>query len=145
MAGGVIAANVIGAIGAFFKGLFGLRQSQSDVVIEALKVIKDVNTSDAQKALAAAQAIQADASSESPFTRMWRPIALFYFLFLLTLWIFGYTPAALLQNEMPPIIGRIFDIIETVILAGYGRGTLDRILRNMMVGRLLNTFISKQI
>lgn len=132
-------------IGSFFSGIFGAKSKQAEVLQTALEVLKDVNASDAQKAMAAAQAIAADARSESVLTRVWRPMVMFIYLGFIISWWFGYAPTNILVDEMPPILEKLFDITEIVILAGYPARTLEKITRELNIGKVLKVFIEKNL
>lgn len=140
-----IIGGAFGLIGNIFKGIFSFKTAQADIVAKSLQLLSDVNASDADKANAAAIVMSADARSESLITRVWRPITVFIFLGLLVSFWFGYAPHNMLIDKMPPVLDRIFDIIESVVLAGQGGRTLEKIVREMSLGMLLRKFVEKKI
>ena len=139
-----IVGVILGGLGTAVKAFFGFRQAQANVVQSALDVLGDVNRSDADRAHAAALAIAADARSESWITRVWRPLTMFLFLVLVVSYWFGFYPPNML-GPMPPIIARIFDIVEIVVLAGYPARTLEKIAREMNIGMVLKKLIEKTL
>lgn len=137
--------SVIGVIGNGIKGIFSLKNEQANLVKESIKLIDSIQDQEAKAKVAAMTALVAESQSESFLTRVWRPLAFLGFLGLLFMYFFGYAPANALGPELPPIIDRIFNILEIVLLAGYPARTIDKIARQISFGKIIQTFIDKKI
>ncbi len=127
------------------KGIFGLKKEQSELAKKAVDLIGSIQSDDSKAKLAAMAAILEESKSDSALTRMWRPMAFIGFLGLLYLYFFGYAPTNLLSDTLPPLVERIFSLLEIVLLAGYPARTLEKMTREIQLGRLLRTFIEKKL
>ena len=136
---------VVNLIGTGIKGIFGLKKEQSDLLGKSLELIGSIQSDEAKAHVAAMAAIVAEARSESFLTRIWRPMAFIGFLVMLFLYFFGYAPENILGDTLPPLVDRIFGILEIVLLAGYPARTIDKMTREIQLGSLLRTFITKKI
>lgn len=139
---------ILGVIGQAVSGFFGFKGQQADTVKTALQVLGDTNTSNAQREQAVATIIAGEAASDSPITRVWRPLAMLVFLVDLhiMLWalITGNFPKELMAT-LPPIMERVFDLI-TIGIGGYiGGRTLEKIISQINIGGVLKQFISKKL
>lgn len=135
---------IIGTVGSLISGFFGIKKSQADIIQSGVDLVKDVQSSEAAAKVAAMQAVAAEARSESWITRTWRPIASAAFCGLLIAYFFGYAPSNLMADTMPPYISRLFDIVEVIILAGYPSRTVDKVVREIQLGKILKTIAEKK-
>ena len=140
-----ILSAIGGAASALISGVFGLKQSQSEVVKSSLDLMGSIQSDEAKAQVAAMTALVAESQSESWLTRTWRPLAFTGFLVMLFLFFFGMAPTALLGDHLPPLVERIFSLLEVVLLAGYPARTLEKITREINLGILLKTFIEKKM
>lgn len=132
---------IIGTIGSIVKGIFGLKEEQAKTVSEAIKVVSDTNSSNSQREQAIASIITAEANSESWITRSWRPLAMVSFLVLIYLYFFGIVP----ENVDKHVIDRLFDLI-TIGISGYiPARTIEKIVSQIRIGKILQTFIEKKL
>lgn len=139
-----ILSVIVGGLGSFFKGLFGLKESQANIIAQAMKVAGDVNSSEAQREVAQAQILVAELQSESWLARNWRPMFMVTCIIIVISYWFGYVPPHLLQ-EMPPMIAEIFSLIK-IGLGGYiGARSVEKIFNTLNLGKVLKTFIEKKI
>lgn len=131
-------------LGSVVSGIFGLRKEQSGMIQNGLKVLNDVNSSAAQREAAVAQIISAEATSGYWLAAVWRPLAMVIFLgFLISFW-FGYTPPNMM-GPMPPMIAELFGLIK-LGLGGYiGARTVEKVMQQVNLGRILRRFIERNI
>lgn len=122
-----------------------MKQQQGQTVSDALKIIGDVTTSQGQREAAVASIISAEATSDSWLTRTWRPLTMICFVVILLSFFLGYTPANLLSNTIPPLIGRIFDIVEIGLMGYIPARSLEKIVSSINVGSVLKAYISKKL
>lgn len=135
---------LLGGIGTFFKGLFGMKSKQADVITTALKTLGETHASEAQKEVAQAQVLASIYQSDSWLAKNWRPLLMLTFAGMLISSWFGYIPPFLLK-EMPPILGEIFGLIK-IGLGGYiGARSLEKIVGSMNLGTTIKKFIEKKI
>lgn len=139
-----IITGAIGAIGSAIGGFFNFKSGQADAVQEAIKVVGDVTTSNSQREAAIATIIASEASSGYALAAMWRPIAMMVFLGIIVSFWFGYSPPGI-EKEMGPMMSRIFDLM-TIGIGGYiPARTIEKIMKNIQVGKILQTFIEKKL
>lgn len=138
-------APAIGLAGKIMGGIFGLKQKQGDLVQGAIKLAGEIQNDEAKAKVAAFQMAIAESQSESWLTRTYRPLIPTVYLMFFLSFAFGYTPEALLVGEMPPIIAGMFDILNTVVLVGYPSRTLDKIVKQVNLGKMIQSFINKKI
>ena len=136
---------IIGGIGSVIGSIFGFKGKQAEIVKSSVDLIGTIQSDEAKAQVAVMTAIVAEAQSESWLTRMWRPMAFMGFLLLIFAYFFGYAPSNVLADSLPPIVERIFSLLEVVLLAGYPSRTLEKMTRQIQLGRLLRTFIEKKI
>ena len=137
-------ASAINLISRAVKGVFGLKGKQADLVQEAIKVVNDVNASEARKEIAQAQILAAEMRSDSWLARTWRPLFMLVCMAIVVSFWFGYVPPHI-TKEMPPIIAELFSLIK-IGLGGYiGARSVEKIFKEINLGKLLKTFIDKKL
>lgn len=141
-------ASLIGAVGSGISSFFGFKKEQGEAVQQAIKVVGDVNASEATREQAIATIIAAEAQSSSPLTRIVRPLV--FLVLTIDLHILIYTlvtgtfPDVLMQ-EMPPIVDKLLDIV-TMCLGGYiGARSLEKIVDKIGIASVLKSYISKKL
>jgi hypothetical protein len=127
------------------SSVIGLKKTQAGIASDTLKLIEQVQSDEAKAKVAAMAALSAETRSESWLTRTWRPLAFIGFLIMLFAFFFGWAPSNLLKDSLPPLIERIFSIIEIVLLAGYPSRTVEKLVREISLGQILRTIIEKKI
>lgn len=140
-----ILSTVFGFLGKAVGGIFNLKQQQGDLIAKSIDLINTIQDSEAKAKVAAMTALVAESQSEGWLTRSWRPLAFVGFTGLLFAYFFGYAPSAVLGNDLPPIVSRIFDLIETVLLAGYPARTVEKVMKSFMLNKALMAFVEKKI
>ncbi|HMH09560.1 MAG TPA: hypothetical protein VK553_02540 [Candidatus Nitrosopolaris rasttigaisensis] len=131
-------------MGSFFKGLFGFKQAQADVVKSSLGVLTDAITSDGQKTTAIAAIIAAEAQSGYWLAACWRPLLMLEFATIIAMFWFGYVPPHF-NDPMSPMMARIFDIIELGIGGYIPSRTLEKIVSQFNVAAIVKSLIDKKI
>ena len=136
--------SLLGLIGTGVSSFFGFKQHQAEAVNTALKVVGDVNTSNSQREAAIATIISAEASSGYWLSAVWRPLTMMVFLALIVSFWFGFVPPAF-NEPMGPMMDRIFDIL-TIGISGYiPARSIEKIVQNINVGKVLKAFIDKKL
>lgn len=135
-------AAAIAGVSSFFGGLFGFKGKQADTIQSALSVVSDVTASNSQREHAIAQIIAGEAASESWLTRMWRPLTMIIFVGIVVAFWFGYVPPNL-NEPLSPTLDRIFGLIEIGLMGYIPARTIDKIVTQMNLSKILRTFIEK--
>lgn len=135
--------GALGLIGNLVSGFFGLKQAQGQAVQGAIGLVDGINTSEAQDRVALANIIATEAASGSVFTNSWRPLTMYIFLGIVVSAWWGYVPPAFNQ-PMTPMLAEIFGIIK-LGLGGYmGARTVEKIVGQINISRVLNRWIEKK-
>lgn len=129
--------GIFGFLGSIVTGLFGIGQAKAELAARTIELVGSIQSEEARAKVAAMAALTAESQSESWITRTWRPLACLAFLFMLFAYFFGIAPSAIFVEKLPPVVDRIFNILEIVILAGYPARTVDKIVREMNLGRIV--------
>lgn len=137
-------AAAITGIASVIGGLFGFKGKQADTIQSALKVVSDVTASNSQREQAIAQIIAGEASSESWLTRMWRPLTMVMFVGIVVSFWFGIAPPNI-DAPLSPTLERIFRIIEIGLMGYIPARTIDKIVTQVNLTKILKTFIEKKI
>lgn len=138
-------AAIFGVLGSVVSGFFGMKQQQGIVVQEAIKGVGAIANVDAERATATATVISAEAASGYWLAACWRPLMMVSFLGIIISYWFGYVPPNLLVEKMPPMIDRLFDLME-IGLGGYiGGRTLEKIFSNLGLGSALKNYVAKKL
>lgn len=141
MAGGAIAASIVGLASKLFGGLFGLRKEQATTIQEALKQMDGVNDSDKAQMAAASASIIALYSKGGILERTWRPTFMWVCMILIVARWFGYVPAGLDAAEVENIY-----LFMHIGLIGYlPMRSLDKWMIGFQIGGLLKEFIRKRL
>jgi hypothetical protein len=131
-----IISSLFGFLGQGVKGFFGVKQEQAQIIQQAVKVLGEVNTSDAQKVTAIASMWAADATSTSWLTRMWRPILILGIFGMVVSWWFGYAPPNL-EKPMPIALRELFEAAVALTGVGMGGRTLEKIISTISLSGVL--------
>jgi hypothetical protein len=132
-------------LGTAIGGLFGMKQQQGVVVTEGIKSIGAIVGSEGERETAQANILSAEASSGYFLAAMWRPLMMITFLGIIVSYWFGYTPPNLLVDKMPPMIDRLFSLIELGIGGYIGARTLEKIFGSLQLGSALKNYVSKKL
>ena len=132
-------------LGSAVPGFFGLKQTQGEVVKWALDVVGNVNSSEGQREASIAAIIAAENSSGYWLSSVWRPLTMIVFLIMIISYWFGYVPPGLMAEKMPPMIGRLFDLLELGIGGYIGGRTLEKIFTSINIGSVLKKFVEKKL
>lgn len=125
------------------KGLFGVKQAQVDVIKSSVDVLNSGIANDAQKTTAVAQILTAEASSGYWLAACWRPMFMCIFMVMIISFWFGHSPPQL-NASMPPMIGRLFDLIE-LGLGGYiPCRTLEKIVSQINLSSVIKQLIGNK-
>lgn len=131
-------------VGSFFTGLFNFKGQQAQTVQEAIKLLGDVNTTDAQAQVAAASAISNILTQGSFLEKNWRPVFMCVCMVIIVSFWFGYVPPHF-NDPISPMMDRIFTLM-TIGLGGYiPCRTFEKIVQQINIGSILKTLINKRI
>ena len=129
-------------IGSAVQGFFGLRTEQQKAITSALDVIKDVNASEKDRAIAFAQYMAADSNSGYWLAACIRPLIALFLTLLVVAWFFGYAPPNL-EAEMPPFIAKAVDALM-VFIGFYVPGrSLEKIVSSVMNAKIIQQYLQK--
>ena len=135
---------IFGGITSFISGIFGLKQSQANIIEQAIRVAGDVNASEAQREMAQAQILVAEMNSGSWIGRNWRPLLMMVFCGIIISFWFGYVPPHL-NAPMSPMMMEIFELIK-IGMGGYiGGRSIEKIFNTLNLGKVLKAFIEKKV
>jgi len=132
----------IGLLNVITGGIFGLKNRKADLLQDGIKLASQIKSEDAKAGVAAFQMAIAETQSESWLTRTYRPLIPFIYTMFFIAFAFGYVPQALL-GPMPPVIAGMFDVMNTIVLVGYPARTIDKIAKQINLGKIANTFITE--
>lgn len=140
----VIFSAVFGFLGSAVTGLFNFKGQQAETVQSALKLLGDVNTTDAQAQVAAASAISNILTQGSFLERNWRPSLMVIFMVIIVSFWFGHIPPHF-NDPLSPMMDKILSMME-IGLGGYiPCRTFEKIVTQLNIGSILRTLISKKI
>ena len=135
---------LLGGVTSVFKGLFGMKQSQAQVIQKAIEVVGAEVANETPRLQAMAAVAQAEASSGSYLANNWRPFFYVVCIAIVISYWFGYSPPNL-NGPMPPMVDRLFSLIEVGLSFGIGARSLEKIVTNLNLGSVIKTFIEKKI
>ena len=127
-----IVTGVLGAIGTGIKAFFGFKQHQAETLQSALKVLGDVNVSNAQREQAVATIIAGEAQSGYWLAAVWRPLLMVMIATLIAFHFFGLTPPNI-SDPMPQMIERLFGLLEIGIMGYIPGRTIEKIVKDIQV------------
>lgn len=139
-----VIAALFGAIGSIFSGFFNFKGQQAQTVQDTLKLLGDVNTTDAQAQVAAANALSVILSQGSWLERSWRPLFMLICMIIIVSFWFGHIPAHF-NDPLSPMMDKVMNLLE-IGLGGYiPCRTLDKAIQQINIGSILKTLIKKKI
>lgn len=130
-------------VGGWIGGIFKKDAANADLIGKATEALKDINVSAAQREDALARVITAESNSGG-ITALWRPLFMCIFLVIIVSFWFGYVPPQL-NTPMPPMIARLFDLIELGIAGYIPARTIEKIVQQVNLGSVLKTLINKYV
>ena len=134
-----IIGPILSLVASGVKGFFGVKTAQADLIQSAMKIVGDVNTSEAAREAALATIISSEAKSGYWLAACWRPLMMVAFLSLIMARWFGYMPPDMTLDE----INRIYDLV-TLGMGGYiGGRTLEKIVQGINVTGLIKRYLPK--
>lgn len=139
-----VVAAVISFFGSMVTGFFGFKQAQADVVKTSVGVIGSALASDAQKTQAIATIVAAEAQSGYWLAACWRPLLMLEFAIIIAMFWFGYVPPHF-NDPMSPMMEHIFNIIELGIGGYIPSRTLEKIITQFNVAKIVQTLIDKKL
>lgn len=140
----VFLTALISTVGSFFTGLFNFKGEQARTVQDAIKVLAEVNQSDAQATVASAQALSSILTQGSFLEKNWRPVLMVILMIILVASFFGYIPSHL-NDPVSPTMEKIWTLLE-IGLGGYlPLRTLEKIVQQINIGSILKSLINKKI
>ena len=134
--------GILTLIGNGVAGFFGVKKVQAETVSKAVDVLTNINNSDAERAKAAAGIIQAEAGSGYWLAACIRPLILLNILILIDLFIFDIVPPGLLKT-MPPLLERLFSLLEFGLGAYVGGRTLEKIVSSINVAGVIKELLKR--
>ena len=137
-------SGLLGLGSSFVKGMFNLKQDQAHIVEESLKVLRNVNATDAQATTATAAALSSILTQGSFLERNWRPVFMVILMGILICSFFGWVPPYLNQ-EMSPMMDKIWTMLQ-IGLGGYlPLRTFEKVVAQLNIGSILKTLIQKKV
>ena len=136
--------GIASVIASGVKGFFGVKQAQADVVKTSVDVLKDVTASNVAREEATARIIASEASSGYWLAAVWRPLLMVFFAVLIGCYWFGFVPPNLME-PMPAGSGvaEIFGIVKIGIMGYIPARTIEKIVSQVNVNRILDKFLKK--
>lgn len=131
-----IISSLFGLVGTGIKSFVGIKTEQAEIIKQGVRVLSDVNTSDAQKVTAIAQVWAADSTSTSWITRTWRPLLIVGIFGMVVSWWFGYAPPNL-DHPMPEGLKTLFDAGMALTGIGMGGRTFEKIIDKIALSGVL--------
>lgn len=141
----MILASIFGFLGQAVGGFFGLKKEQGEAIKEAIKAVGDVNSSEGQRESAIATVIAAENASGYWLSAVWRPLTMVVFLGIIVSYWFGYAPPGLMVDKMPPMMERLFDILQLGIGGYIGGRTIEKVISSLSLGSVLKSYIAKKL
>lgn len=139
-----IIASIIGAVGSFFTGLFNFKGEQAKTVQDSLKLLSDINATDATSTAATAQALQNILTQGSFLEKNWRPVLMVLLMVIIGCWFFGYLPPHF-NDPVSPMMDKMINLL-TIGVGGYiPCRTIEKIMTQINIGSILKAFINKKI
>ena len=137
-------SGLFGLIGSGVKGLFGFKEAQAATVQTALKTLSDVNTSNSDREKAIASIISSEATSGYWLAAVWRPLVSVCLFGMILASFFGFVPPHL-NDQMTPMMSRIFDLFQ-ICLCGYiPARTVEKIISNINLSGVLKELVKKGV
>lgn len=138
-----ILGGLLSLVGGWVGGIFKRDAANADMIGKAAEVVKDVNASAAQREDALSKVITAESSSGG-IAAIWRPMFMCVFLVIIISFWFGYVPPQL-NTPMPPMIDRLFDLIQLGIAGYIPARTIEKIVQQVNLASVLKTLINKYV
>lgn len=133
--------SLFSTIGSVFKGIFGAKEKQADVIDKAIGTIGDVTRSDADRAAAGAEAIKALYQHGSPYEKNLRPTMGYICMVLIIARWFGYSPPGMGEAELMWIYSTM-----NIVMTGYiAARSLDKWMMGFHIGKILTKFVEKKL
>jgi hypothetical protein len=132
-----ILGGIFSVIGQGVKGFFGAKSKQADVVESALAILRNVNSSEAQREQAIATIIAAEAQSGYWLAAVWRPLLMLVFASLIVARWFGYMPPDMTIQELD----NLYSLLELGIGGYIGGRTLEKIIKDINVNRIISKLL----
>lgn len=139
-----IIGGVLSLIGTGISSFFGFKKEQAESVKQALQTLGNINASEGQREAAIAKIIASESASGYWLSAVWRPLTMVVFLGMIVSFWLGYVPENL-NNKMPPMIAELFGLMKIGIGGYIGGRTVEKIMNNMNIGKILKTYIEKRI
>lgn len=136
--------GLFSAVAGIFKGLFNFKQSQVEVVKDALGTISAVQSTDAEVSQAAASVLSQIMTNGSFLERNWRPTLMCLIILIIGSFWFGYIPPYF-NEPLPPMMERIFTMLEIGLMGYLPLRSIDKWVKMFQVGSILKMLISKRI
>lgn len=136
--------SLFGLIGSGVSALFGFKQAQADVVNSALKVLGDINTSNADREKAIATIVASEANSGYWLAAVWRPLISVCLFLMIVCFFFGYVPPHM-NDTMSPMMERIFNMFEVCLYGYIPCRTIDKLISSINIASVLKKFIDKKV
>lgn len=144
-----ILTGILSFLGSAVQGFFGYKSKASDntskMVETASSAIGSVLQGDAARDAAVAQVISSEANSGYWLAACIRPLILLNLIIIINLYIFGYTPKALLGSSMPPLMAEIFDLLKFGMGGYFGGRTLEKLASSLQLGGVIKTWLTKVV
>ncbi len=140
-----VLASLFGFLGPVVSGFFGFKGEQAKTVQDSIALLKQIDASDAQAAVAASNALSVILTQGSWLERTWRPFFMVVLIFIVvSYWFFGYVPHYF-NDPMTPMMLEIFTILK-IGLGGYlPLRTMEKIAQQINIGSIIRKLIEKKV
>lgn len=132
---------LIGGISSFFRGLFGLKQAQADVISQAIQVAGSVNSVDAQQMQAAGNTVASEGSSQNILASSWRPLLMYIAMGIIVSHWFGYAPSHISDTDLQ----LMYHYLDIGLVGYMPLRTLEKIISQLGLGPIIKEFIAKKL
>jgi hypothetical protein len=139
-----IVPSILSFLGTGVKGFFGLKSEQQKIVSDAISTLRDVNSTEKDRAIAFAQYMAAESSNGYWLSACIRPLMALSLMILVGCWFFGYTPPNI-NAAMPPFIEKAVDTLM-VFMGVYVPGrSIEKIVTSVTNSRIIQQYLSKYL
>ena len=134
--------TLIGVLGKGLNAFFGFKQTQGDIVNNAITSLGQLSEADSSYAQASSQAISNVYQSGPLVERLWRPCLMWVIMAMIVGRWFGWH---MLSGLPDAEIARIYDWMEIGLIGYVPLRSFEKIMRGFQIGSLLKTFVSKKV
>lgn len=137
-------AALFGFLGSSLKGLFGFKEAQANIVNKTLDLVQTIDSNDASRVTASANALNAILTQGSWLEKNWRAFLMSSLVIVIISSWFGYIPPHF-NDALSPQMQEYFRLLE-IGLGGYiAKNGIVEIVKMFNMSSILKTMINKKI